>query len=329
MSDTQKRLPGCFKFGCFGCLAVFALAVGLLLLLGAIQVTMEDEEPDPQQRQASHPLPPAPPLPAQPDQVEMPDVLPLPVGVEAPPGVARGTIVLDLRMGEFTIRPGAEGEEIRVEADYDANAFNLVESFTKNDDGSWVYDVSFGGKGGFLGLLFRGGSNARNKVDVIIPRGHPVSIIGKIGMGESESDLGGLWVEHVDLKYSAGDHFLEFREPLPVPMKELLLDGSMGSLEVRGVGEASPRQITVDHGMGELLVDLEGTWRNDASVDVEFSMGECRLWLPRNARVDIARASVGMGEKRIDRRDESGLPADAPLLTLNLSGSMGELRVED
>ena len=58
-------------------------------------------------------------------------------------------------------------------------------------------------------------------------------------------------------------------------------------------------------------------------------MGECRLWMPKTARVKIERASVGMGEKRIDRRDESGLPADAPLLTLNVSGSMGELRIED
>lgn len=323
---SERRFPGCFKFGCFGCLALFALAVGLLLLIGAIQLTREDQEPDPQERQASHELPPAP---AQPDQVEMPEIAPLPPGVEAPPAAAAGTLVLDLRMGEFTIRPGPAGEPIRVEGDYDANAFNLVESFNENDDGTWTYDVSFGAKGGLLGLLFRGGSNNRNRVDVIIPRGHPVAIIGRIGMGESEIDLGGLWVERVDLELSAGDHFIEFREPLPVPMEEFRLDGSMGDLEVRGLGAASPRTVSVDHGMGEVLVDLTGPWRRDADIDVGFSMGECRVWLPQSARVKIARAGVGMGEKRIDSRDESGLPADAPLLTLSASGSMGELRVED
>jgi hypothetical protein len=112
-------------------------------------------------------------------------------------------------------------------------------------------------------------------------------------------------------------------------MGEFLIDSSMGSLEINDLGQASPSSVVVDHGMGELAVDLAGTWRNDASIDVDFSMGECRLYLPEGARVKIDRASVGLGEKRISRRDDSALPADAPTLTLRLSGSMGELRVED
>ena len=336
MSNTSK-FPGCFKYGCFGCLAVFALGVGLLLLVGAIQLSMGDQEPNPEQRQASHDLPAPPEMPVLPelaeypgDRPEMPDILPMPEGVEPPSTPSTGLIVLDLRMGEFTIRPGPADEPIRVEADYDANAFNLVENFTETEEG-WTYEISFSGRGGLLGVLLRGGGGTnRNRVDVIIPRGHPVDVVGKIGMGESETDLGGLWVRRVDLEYSAGDHFLEFREPLPFPMEEFLLDSSMGSLEVRTLGEASPRRVEVRHGMGELLVDLEGHWRRDAEIDIDFSMGECRLWLPREARIDIARASVGLGEKSVDdRRDRSDLPADAPLLTLNLAGSMGELRVED
>ncbi len=331
---TKKaRFPGCFKFGCFGCLALFALFVGLLLLAGAIQLSMGDQEPHPEERQTFRELPPAPEMPERPayagDQPEMPDVLPLPESVEAPEISAAGTIVLDLRLGRFNIRPGPADQPIRVDADYDSNAFNLEEKYTENDDGTWVYEVKFGGKGGLLGALFRGGGENRNRIEITIPRGHPVDVVGKIGMGESETDLGGLWVRRVELDYGAGDHFLEFREPLPFPMDDFLVDSSMGSLEVRTLGEASPRTVTVEHGMGELLVDLEGPWRRDAEIDVSFNMGECRLWLPRTARVDIARASVGLGEKRIARQDESSLPADAPVLTLNPSGSMGELTVED
>jgi hypothetical protein len=328
MSDKSK-FAGCFKFSCFGCLAVFALVVGLILLAGAIQLTTGDQEPDPQEREASHVLPEAPEIPvhAGGDRPEMPDILPM--EAPEPPAAGGGTVVLNLSMGQFTIEPGPAGEPIRVEADYDSNAYNLVESYVENDDGTWTYDVKFGGKGGILGAIFRGADANRNRVKVVIPRGHPVDLIGKIGMGESEADLGGLWLRQVDLRYSAGEHFLEFREPLAFPMESFQLDSSMGSLEVRSLGEASPRLVTVEHGMGELLVDLGGTWRRDAQVDVSFSMGECRLWLPKNARIDIVRASVGLGEKRIDDHDRSGLPEDAPLLTLSLSGSMGELRIED
>lgn len=332
MSD-ESRLPGCFKFGCFGCLALVALFVGLILLVGAIQVTFEPEDPSPVERQTTHDLPEPPDLPlgGDPgeDRPEVGEVLPLPEDIDLGGAPRGGTLVLDLRMGEFILRPGPADEPIRIDADYDENSFELVENFSDGEDG-WRYEVSFGGKGGFFGLLMRGGGEgSRNRVEITIPRGHPVEIIGEIGMGESESDLGGLWVRRVDLQYGAGDHFLEFREPLPVPMEEFLVDSSMGSFEVSGLGEASPRRVQVDHGMGELLVDLKGTWRQDSEIDVDFSMGACRLWLPKNARIDIDRANVSMGEKRMSLPDESELPPDAPLLTLRLSGSMGELRVED
>lgn len=330
MTDKSK-FTGCFKFSCFGCLAVFALCVGLILLAGAIQLTSSNQEPDPQESEASHDLPQAPELPAWAgaDQPEMPDILPMVEAPEHPPAEGGGTLVLDLSMGKFTIEPGPPGEPIRVEADYDRNAYRLVETYNENEDGTWVYDVKFGGKGGLLGAIFRGADANRNRVKIIIPRDHPVSVLGKIGMGESEADLGGLWLRQVDLSYKAGDHFLEFRKPLPFPMESFQLDASMGDMEVRSLGDASPRHVSVKHGMGQLLVDLGGKWRRDSDVDIGFSMGECRVWLPKDARIEFARASVGMGEKHIDRDERKGVPADAPLLTLKMSGSMGELRVEN
>ena len=52
---------------------------------------------------------------------------------------------------------------------------------------------------------------------------------------------------------------------------------------------------------GELFVDLKGAWQDDVEVDVDFSMGEVRVWLPENVRVNVERASVGVGESSIDR----------------------------
>lgn len=327
--SNKGTFSGCLKFGCFGCLSTFALGVGLILLLGAIQFSMSDEEPQVEEREARHELPDPPPMPAyaSADQPEMPNILPMSDSAEAPVSAA-GTLVLDLRMGDFTIEPGPADQPIRVEADYNTKAFTLKENYLENDDGTWKYEVTFGGRGGLLGALLRG-NNSNNKVTITIPRGHPIEIVGRIGMGESESDLGGLWITRVDLDLSAGDHFLEFREPLPFPMDEFNLDSSMGSLEVRTLGGASPRKVEVEHGMGELLLDLEGEWRRDAEIDVQFSMGECRLWSPDSARLEIGRASVGLGEKRIKRQKEGDLPANAPTLTLNVSGSMGELRIEN
>lgn len=338
MGNGKSKGKGCFKFGCFGCLMLLAISIGLVLLVGAIQLTTDAGDPMPEQRNVERALPPAPPLPngALPPEApatpggELPTIAVAPLPADFDPSETRaGVLVLDLSMGDFIIQPGPPGEPIRVEADYDTNSFELAETFEQDSDGTWRYEIDFGLRGGWLGMLMRGGAQGHNRVTITIPRDQPMDIRGKIGMGQSEVDLGGLWVRDVDLKMGAGDHFLEFREPLRVPMASFKVDGSMGEVELRGLGDASPQEVRVEHGMGAVLVDLSGAWRNDSDVRVEFSMGECKLWLPEgDVNIDLKRASVSMGEKRVNLGDRDAV-AGAPTLALNLSGSMGELVVKE
>ena len=287
----------------------------------------------PQQRETMHPLPtpPSPPiyedgeLPSDPENPLLQIRLPGEDGAASP---ATGRIVLDISLADLTIRPGPAGEPIRLEADFDENAFELSEALTTADDGTWTYDLSFGARGGFFGLLFKGGHSGTNRLELIVPRGHPLDLVGRIGMGKSETDLGGLWVGLVDLELGMGDHLLEVREPLPFPMQALRMKSAMGNFELHSLGDASPALIEIDHSMGDLRLDLEGNWRNDAHVKVELGMGSGRLWLPDNAKIDIAKMSLSMGEKTIDHKTEKILPPDAPTLTLEMSGSMGEWRIE-
>lgn len=327
--NTDSRFPGCLKYGCIGCISIVALCFGAIFLLSAIQLTA-DNTPEPVERRAERMLPPAPPLPTLPPQRDAPETIVLPPS-EMPPvdDVRPGTLILDLRMGDFTIEPGPADQPIRVEADFDASNFELKEEFVETDD-AWTYKVEFGGRGGLLGLLLRGGgNNPGNRVKIIVPRGHPLRLVGEISMGESQIDLGGLWVREVDLDMGAGDHFVEFREPLPFPMERFAMKTSMGGVEVRSLGDASPAEVRVEHGMGDLFLDLEGAWRNDSEIRADFSMGQCRIWLPDGVNVVLDRRSVSMGEARIDELpDPSTLPAGAPTLHISASGSMGELRIE-
>ena len=336
MTDTNKK-SGCLKYGCIGCVSIVALFFGAIFLLSAIQLTA-DNTPDPVERRTERPLPAAPTPPSAPEPpatdlgTDSPETIELPPS-DLPPmdDVRPGTLILDLRMGEFTIEPGPADQPIRVEADFDASTFELEEKYTESEDGSWTYEVDFGSRGGFLGMLLRGGGqNSGNRVRITIPRGHPIRLVGEVSMGESSFDLGGLWIQSVDLDMGAGDHFVEFREPLPFPMESFHLESSMGGIEVRSLGEASPAVIDVEHGMGDLFLDLEGTWRNDSDITAEFSMGQCRLWLPDNVKVEMEKSNVSMGEARTDRLpDPSELPADAHTLRISASGSMGELRIEN
>ena len=333
--SRSGQVPGCLKYGCVGCLSTMALAVGAVFLISAIHLTSDPEDPRPEQRQVERPLPAAPTPPADvrspaTDQPQIGEVLPLPELEEFPQGggEATGRVVLDLKMGEFIIRPGPADEPIRIDADYDAGSFELKEEMTPGDDGSWTYEVGFGSKRGMLGLVLGGGRHdIDNRIEITIPRGHPIELVGEVGMGEFEADLGGLWVRRVDVELGMGDHFVEFSDPLPYPMESFQAEASMGSVEVRSLGDASPGSVDVSHSMGELFVDLQGAWQDDAEVDIDFSMGECRVWLPEDVKVEIERASVGLGESSFDS-PRSEPPADAPTLALRLRGNMGEARVE-
>ena len=106
---NEGRVPGCFKYGCVGCLSLGAVAVALIFLASAVHLTVEPGDPQPEDRQITRdlPQPPEPPAPRNAvDAPAIPETLPLPELEEFP---RAGRIVLDLSMGEFIIRPGPAG----------------------------------------------------------------------------------------------------------------------------------------------------------------------------------------------------------------------------
>ena len=106
--------------------------------------------------------PPPPDEPAAPPGVELP--------AEAPPSTDTLRLDLDLSVGSFRIEPGRPGEPIRVEADYDARAFELEESFDAETN---TYRISFDSKGGFFGLFGRR-VDSDTRVRVTVPPDRPV-----------------------------------------------------------------------------------------------------------------------------------------------------------
>lgn len=178
--NNDGKIPGCFKYGCVGCLSLGALAVALIFLASAIHLTVEPEDPRPEERQLSQDLPRMPEVRYPPaDAPQMPTSVSLPESPSSP----TGRVVLDLSMGEFIIQPGPAGEPIRVDADFDASTFELTEEYQESADGGWTYELSFGSRRGFLGMLFGGGHQGNNRVELTIPRGTPVDIVGEIGLG--------------------------------------------------------------------------------------------------------------------------------------------------
>ena len=360
---AQVKRGGCFKTGCLGCLGFGVIVIALFVAYFFLEVIRGAPSVTPESRQLSHVIPgtPAPEPgsaagsgaavdPKAPDQMVSPQELAAgddrwahkgtgegesgrPETIPALP-VARlqpGRIVLDVSMSTFEIVPGPPGQPIRVEADYDTGSYELTESFEPAGELGWTYELTFRRTVSWLRLLMAGAGEPDNRIRLIIPRDVPVSLTGKVGIGESDLELGGLWLTDVALSIGVGEHDVSFREPLREPLEEIRLRSSIGEVNVKRLGNASPRNVFLQHSIGEVRYDLRGEWLNDSEIDVACGIGECSVRLPGNdVAVELIRAGVTIGEEDTgDVRRRGPAPAGAPTLRVGVSGTIGEVRVSD
>jgi hypothetical protein len=323
MGEKDKR--GCFRTGAFGCLALFGLVLmlggglaGLAFFDSRREVEMVQEEssaPVPVQRRAR---------PATAEQLaDARTRVPLPTAPDRELALrGAGTLELDLAMGEFSLVP-SDGDEIEIEGDFDKTRFRLEGTMFEDDDGAWRYRVRFGHRSL---LRFTGGA-VRNQIVIRVPRDLPLSLVGRVRMGESDLELGGLWVRDVDLEMSMGEHRIAFSEPTAEPMGSFAVRGRMGQLELVDLGNGSPRSIEAAHRMGEIVLGLDGRWRNDCDVRGRWRMGQMTVRTAEDVRVEVGESTVIFGGKTVRLSDRDEVPGDAPVLRLDLGGSMGEVVV--
>jgi hypothetical protein len=235
--------------------------------------------------------------------------------------VMAGRMFLDLGQGEFTIQPAEPGETTRVEAVYDEESYELVDSFEFVDGEHWIYRVSFRRTTPGLYAFFHaimGGHQPR--LDVYIDPDAPVALAISIVEGGAEVELGGLWITSADFTFKRGGFSLSVDEPLREPMERMRIHGSMGGFEAMRLGNASPRALDIKCSMGGADIDLRGDWLQDAEVRIDLSMGGADVRLPRNVTIEEGPD----GELRRQPREiEAGLPT----LRLDVSSSMGEVSV--
>jgi hypothetical protein len=248
------------------------------------------------------------------------------VGREHPVPLRPGTIRIEVRLIRFEIVPGPAGDPIRLEGRYDDAQNELEESFTDDGDG-WTYEVRYGSQSGWHALIPRKLDNSYLRL--IVPRDLAARVEGQIGIGESELELGGLALTSVALETGTGEHRIRFSEPLAAPIERLEIDGSIGQLEVIGVGNASPEWTTIDHEIGEMVVDLDGAWSRDGHVALTGGIGDCRVSLPRGVRVTADQNAVSIGEvNQTVLRELPAAPDGAPEVTIETRMRVGGLLFE-
>jgi hypothetical protein len=322
---SSQRKPY-FKYGCFGCLGCLGISVLVVGGIALAALLLGPPEKNFVQPEIERVLPGS----ASSDRGTEPPVgelTPPPPGELTPPPGVPGRIVLDLHGGEFQIVPGEPGQPVRIEGNYNAGGFELLEELDPQGQDGWTYSIAFSRGVSWVRMLY-GDQHEENRIRITLPRGVPFYLEGQISTGVSNLELGGLSVLGVDLDLSMGDHSFGFDEPTPEPMEQLKLRARMGEFGVRQLGNASPARVHARGRMGEFQLDLRGPWQNDTEVTARWKMGEFVVRVPEGVRIDAESAGVFLGAS--DTRALRQLPeppTGAPTMQLNLGGSMGEVRL--
>jgi hypothetical protein len=285
--------------GCGGCLAIVVLVVLIVVaVFGRAWVGVRNEDVA--------------------ERVLEPEI-PLAEAVDPEIGGKPGRVILRAVSGEFHLRPARPGESLRVEANYDRQAFDLRERFDPGGE-RWTYEIDFERKSTMLMSLLKsviGGTPSR--MTIYLPADVPLELEVYIRQGGGDMELGGLWLTSGEIEFSQGGFELEVSEPLREPMESLVIRGSMGGFVAAGLGEASPRRLDVECRMGGMELDLRGNWVVDSEISIRTSQGGASVRLPRDVEI------VGLDTDRVALRGDEESPR--PTLTFSVSADQGNLEI--
>jgi hypothetical protein len=233
-----------------------------------------------------------------------------------------GRVVLNLGQGEFIIEPAAPGAGLSARASFDTAVHAITESYVVNPDSTWVYRLGFeqtmsGVQAAFRALM---GGSTDASIHIYLPPDVPIELAVKMSQGGGEVELGGLWLRTADFAVRQGGFALSIDEPLREPVERLRLNTRMGGVQALFLGNASPRVLDVNCGLGGSEINLRGAWRNDCDARFAVKMGGIEVKVPRDMRI------------------ETGLPADGALeqaapetpayvLRARTEQSMGEIEI--
>jgi hypothetical protein len=235
----------------------------------------------------------------------------------------RTRLVLDVSSITLTVVPAPRGEPIRISAEFNPNRFELLEHGAWQGT-EWVYTVGMHPIGSASMALLRlklGGPESRLRIS--LPRGMRLQLDGRILRCFVAMELGGLGLDTAKLDIEEGAVILSFDEPLTGPMESLVVQGKKGSLAIRNIGNASPREARLEQRFGAVDLDLRGAWANDSHVTVNGNFAGGSLWLSRNVTIE----GLQQGQRGFESSADPELPR--PTLTLSVSLGVGRFVIVD
>ena len=225
--------------------------------------------------------------------------------------------------GRLNIAPAPSGTLYRASLRYDAETFTPKVSY---GDGR----VSFGMEGGNV----RGRNLKEGQLDLRLSPDLPLDLELAFGASDATIELGGLRVSSAEIATGASRTVLQVSSANPVACERLEIEVGAARFEARRLGNLNTGRLSVQGGVGEVVLDFTGDWQRDMAAKVEMGLGSLTLRVPTGLGVRITKDGMlaSFDSQRLTKRGDVYYSEDWDTATYKLSleidAALGSIRVE-
>jgi hypothetical protein len=114
----------------------------------------------------------------------------------------------------------------------------------------------------------------------------------RAGAAETLLDLSGLPITNLAVSSGASDTRVRFDRPNPVRMRSLTLSTGAASITADRLGNANAEEIVVRSMVGEIDLDLSGSWQGNTELRAELTLGALTIRVPPDVGVHVETSRV-------------------------------------
>lgn len=226
--------------------------------------------------------------------------------------------------GELRIGKATEGTLYRANLRYDAEIFTPEVRYAENR-------LRFGMDG-------RGSVRGRNLdeglLDLKLSPEVPLNLELAFGAADASIDLGGLRVSRAEIHTGASRTMFSVSSPNTETCELLEIEVGAAKFEARNLGNLNAQRLSLQGGVGEVILDFTGDWQQDLHATVEMGLGTLTLRVPEHLGVRVTKEgllasfdSEGL-TKRGDVYYSENWDRSKYKLSLDLEAALGSIRVE-
>lgn len=225
--------------------------------------------------------------------------------------------------GRLNIAPASAGVLYRANLRYDADAFTPKVTYSNGR-------VHFGIEGNNV----RGRNLKEGLLDLRLSPQVPVDLELAFGAADATIELGGIRVRSAEVHTGASRTMLSVSSPNAEECRQLEVEVGAARFEATGLGNLNTPRLTLQGGVGEVILDFTGEWKQDMSAAIEMGLGSLTLRVPEGLGVRVVKDGMlaSFDSQRLTKRGDvyySENWDDAKhKLSLEIEAALGSIRVE-